>query len=206
MTRLRAVLLDAGGVFLLPESARIVAAFARGGVTVEVGTLPDAHYRAAATFSTELDVDADWAGSWRGYLDAYVDACGGDVDDPEEVHRHLDSEFADAALWLDVIAGAVPGLRALADTGVALGVVSNADGLMAQRLRDLEILQVGPGLGVDVGAADTWYVGDMPAFDVIGARRAGLRPFLIDPLALHERRDYDRVASLTELAARVDAA
>jgi putative hydrolase of the HAD superfamily len=228
--RPHAVLLDAGGVFLLPESRRIVGAFGRAGVTVEPGRLTDAHYRAAAMFSTALDVDADWAGSWRAYLDAYVDACTGGVDDPEEVHRHLDSEFADAALWIDVIAGAVAGLRALADTGVKLGVVSNADGLMAQRLRDLEILQVGPGLGVEVGCvidsgevglmkpdprifdlalvaldvdpSAAWYVGDMPAFDVVGARRAGLRPFLMDPLELHTDRDYDRVASLAELAGR----
>ena len=227
----KAVLLDAGGVFLLPESQRIVAAFARAGITVASDRLPDAHYRAAATFTTALDVDADWVGSWQAYLRAYVDACTDDIADDDEIHRHLDSEFADAALWLDVIPGAVPGLRDLAATGVALGVVSNADGLMAQRLRDLEILQVGPGLGVevasvidsgavgvmkpdprifelaltalDVAAADAWYVGDMPAFDVVGARRAGLRPFLMDPLALHTAATYDRIGSLAELASLI---
>ena len=227
----RAVLLDSGGIFLLPEASRIVAAFARAGVEVRADRLPGAHYRAAATFGTRLDVDADWVGSWQSYLRAYVAACTDGVEDDDEVHRHLDSEFADAALWLDVIPGARQGLRALAATGVALGVVSNADGLMGQRLRDLEILQVGPGLGVEVGcvidsgdvgvmkpdprifelaltaldvdASDAWYVGDMPAFDVVGARRAGLRPFLMDPLGLHTRADYDRVASLSELAARV---
>jgi putative hydrolase of the HAD superfamily len=230
----RAVLLDVGGIFLLPEARRIVAAFARAGVEVDAGRLPDAHYRAAGTFSTDLDVDGDWAGSWQSYLADYVDACTGGVDDPDEVHRHLDSEFADAALWADVVADAATGLRALADTGVVLGIVSNADGMMAQRLRDLEILQVGPGLGVevatvidsgavgvmkpdprifelaltaaDVDADESWYIGDMPAFDVVGARRAGLRPFLMDPLALHLDADYDRVASLAELAERVRSA
>jgi putative hydrolase of the HAD superfamily len=229
----KAVLLDSGGVFLLPESQRIVAAFARAGVAVEPDRLPDAHYRAAATFDTTLDVDADWAGSWQAYLRAYVTACTDGAGDDDEVHRHLDSEFADAALWLDVIPGAIPGLRALAATGVVLGVVSNADGLMAQRLRDLEILQVGPGLGVEVGsvidsgavgvmkpdprifelaltaldvqAADAWYVGDMPAFDVVGARRAGLRPFLMDPLALHTDATYDRIGSLSELATLIES-
>jgi putative hydrolase of the HAD superfamily len=230
----RAVLLDVGGIFLLPEARRIVAAFARAGVDVDPDRLPDAHYRAAGTFSTELDVDDDWAGSWQSYLVDYVDACTGGVDDPDEVHRHVDSEFADAALWADVVADAVTGLRTLAGTGVVLGVISNADGLMAQRLRDLEILQVGPGLGVEVAtvidsgavgvmkpdprifelaltaagvdAAESWYIGDMPAFDVVGARRAGLRPFLMDPLALHLDADYDRVASLSELAERVRSA
>jgi putative hydrolase of the HAD superfamily len=224
----KAVLLDVGGVFLLPQAPRIVAAFARAGVEVAPERLHDAHYRAAATFTGALDLDGDWAGSWQTYLRAYVDAATGGVADDEEVHRHVDSEFADAALWLDVIAGALPGLRALAATGVTLGVVSNADGLIGERLRSLEILQVGPGLGVEVGcvidsgavgvmkpdprifelaltalavdAADAWYVGDMPAFDVVGADRAGLRPFLMDPLGLHTTATYDRTGSLTELA------
>ena len=229
----RAVLLDSGGIFLLPQARRIVAAFRRAEVEVDPSGLHDAHYRAAQEFGTELDVDSDWAGSWKRYLDAYVDACKVGDADRNEVHRHLDSEFADAALWLDVIPGACDGLRCLAATGVILGVVSNADGVMARRLDDLEVLQVGPGAGVevacvidsgavgvmkpdprifamaldaiDVDPQDAWYVGDMPAFDVVGARRAGLRPFLMDPLGLHHAADYDRVESLTDLAARVKA-
>jgi putative hydrolase of the HAD superfamily len=228
----RAVLLDAGGVFLLPEARRIRSAFARGGVDVAPDRLADAHYRAARTFTTGLDPEADWAGSWSTYLAAYVDAAAGTVEDPDEVHRHLDSEFADAALWCDVIPDSVDGLRAIATTGVTLGIVSNADGLMAQRLRELEILQVGPGLGVEVGcvidsgavgvmkpdprifelaltaidvdADAAWYVGDMPAFDVVGAQRAGVRPFLMDPLGLHHDAAFDRIGSLAELAALVE--
>jgi putative hydrolase of the HAD superfamily len=239
MAKPRAVLFDAGGIFLLPEHDRVNGAFARAEVSVPVDGLDDAHYRAAATFSTDVDVDADWAGSWRSYLEAYIEACdvrdvkGGAVD-VEEVHRHLDSEFADAALWLSVAAGCREGLQAIADTGVLLGVVSNADGVMGARLRDLEILQVGPGVGVEVGCVidsgavgvmkpdprifrialdalglepdDAWYIGDMPAFDIVGARRAGLRPFLMDPLGLHVGADYDRVASLTDLAGLIEMA
>ena len=54
-----------------------------------------------------------------------------------------------------------------------------------------------------VAATDAWYVGDMPAFDVTGARNAGLRPFLMDPDQLHLDADYDRVGSLAELASLV---
>ena len=112
-----------------------------------------------------------------------------------------------------------------------LGIVSNADGMIGERLRARELLQVGPGIGVEVDcvidsgavgvmkpdpriftlaldamgveAGDAWYVGDMPGIDVVGARRAGLRPFLVDPLGLHEQADYERVVSLTDLAQRV---
>jgi hypothetical protein len=45
----------------------------------------------------------------------------------------------------------------------------------------------------------------MPGIDVVGARRAGLRPFLVDPLGLHTDAGYDRVESLQELARLVVA-
>jgi putative hydrolase of the HAD superfamily len=232
-----AVLLDAGGVLVLPDRDRIAGALRRAEVPVpSPSRLDDAHHRAAARFSEHIDVDADWVGAWHGYLHDYALACTADSDelvDLDELHRHLDSEFADAALWSSPIPGVRQHLERLAATGVRLGVISNADGLMALRLRELEILQVGPGLGVtvecvidsgdvgvmkpdpriftialqamDVEPADAWYVGDMPAFDVVGARRAGLRPWIIDPLGLHIGEGYGRVASLDELARTIEA-
>ncbi len=224
-----AVLLDSGGVFVLPDPDRVLGALERaecGPVAREL--LVDAHYRAASRFTTDLDVEGDWAGCWLGYLESYLEACGVDAAVRTEAHRHLDSEFADAALWIEPAPGAREGLIALAETGVRLGIVSNADGLMGRRLAELDVCQVGPGVAVavecvidsgDVGimkpdprifhaaldvmgvvAAHTWYVGDMPAIDVVGARRADLRPFLIDPLHLHDAADYDNVESLGELA------
>ena len=138
-----------------------------------------------------------------------------------------------AALWLREFPGSRDGVRALADAGVRLGIVSNADGLIGQRLAEKEILQVGPGPGVavecvidsgnvgvmkpdprifhialdamDLKPEDAWYVGDMAGIDIVGARKAGLWPVLMDPFSLHLDADYDRVASLTELAERVSA-
>ncbi len=226
-----AVLLDAGGVFVLPDAARIVSAFHRADCEVEAEELAAAHYRAAARFGVDLDVEADWSGCWLSYLETYIEQCGVQVHLREEAHRHIDSEFADAALWVDEIPGGRRGLEALADAGVRLGVVSNADGLMGQRLAALEICQVGPGLGVqleclvdsgDVGVMkpdrrifdaalalldlppdEVWYIGDMPAIDIVGARRAGLHAILMDPLGLHLGAAYDRVGSLGELATRI---
>jgi FMN phosphatase YigB (HAD superfamily) len=228
------VLLDVGGVFLIPEHHRILGAFKRAECDVSADVLDRAHYVGATAFTTDLDVEAEWAASWGLYLEAYIRACGITEDAREEAHQHLDSEFADAALWLRVIPGCREGLDALAETGVRIGVISNADGQMASRLRELEILQVGPGPGVevecfldsgevgvmkpdprifqmaldalDVAPERAWYLGDMPGIDVVGARRAGLRPFVIDPLGLHHDADYDRVDSLEDLAERVRAA
>lgn len=222
------VLLDAGGVFVLPEPTRVLGAFTRAECEVAADALTEAHYRAVQAFDVSVDVEANWAPTWIEYLKAYIASCGVHDELRDEAHLHVDSEFADAALWVHPIAGARDGLRALADTGVRLGVVSNADGIMGQRLAQLEICQVGPGLGVEiecvvdsgavgimkpdprifvaaldllgVDADRTWYVGDMPAIDVVGARRAGIRPFLMDPFDLHHDADYDRTSSLADLA------
>jgi FMN phosphatase YigB (HAD superfamily) len=225
-------LLDVGGVFFVPQHDRIIGACARAGFTANVEDLDRAHYEGARNFPVEEELD--WPTRWHAYLEAFVTACGAPDELREEIHQHLDSEFADAALWLRVIPGCREGLRALADAGVRLGVVSNADGLIGERLRALEILQVGPGLGVEVecvidsgsvgvmkpdpriftialdamglDADRAWYVGDMPGIDVVGARRGGLWPVLMDPLGLHHDADYDRVESLGALADRIRAA
>jgi putative hydrolase of the HAD superfamily len=227
-----AVLLDVGGIFLLPDRTRILGAFTRAECEVTAARVDAAHYPAAAQFTVDLDVESDWAGAWRRYLDAYITACDIPDDCREVAHEHLDSEFADAALWSQPIEGAKDALAAIAATGARIGIVSNADGMIGQRLAEREILQVGPGVGVEVECvidsgnvgvmkpdprifrialdamgvdpAHTWYVGDMPAFDVVGARRAGLRPFLLSPV--HRGGEgFDVVpslAALSELVAR----
>jgi putative hydrolase of the HAD superfamily len=232
MARPTAVLLDVGGVFFLPEHERILGAFTRAEHSVTADVLDDAHYAAAVRFGVDLDAEADWAACWTAYLEGYADHCGVTPDFREQVHLHLDNEFADAALWYREAPGSRSGLAELAATGVRLGIVSNADGMIGERLRECELLQVGPGVGVEVDcvidsgavgvmkpdprifrlaldamgadADDAWYVGDMPGIDVVGARRAGLRPVLMDPLGLHEQAEYERVASLTELARRIE--
>ena len=227
------MLLDVGGVFFVPEHDRILGAYGRAGLAPSAEILDRAHYAGAAAFPFD-DEQPDWQKKWRAYLDGYMTECATPDDLREEVHEHLDSEFADAALWLRELPGARAGLRALADTGVRLGIISNADGLIAQRLAESEVLQVGPGIGVAVEcvidsgqvgvskpdprifqlaldamaipAADAWYVGDMPGIDVVGARAAGLHPVLMDPYEFHLDADYARVSSLTELAAVLRAA
>ena len=231
----KAVLLDVGGIFHLPDHDRVIGAFARAEVTVGPDVLDRAHYAGAAQFTVDYEGELDWKGRWRAYLDAYMTACGVG-DDPsvrEEVHTHLDNEFAVGPLWSRVIPGSVDGLRALAATGVHVGIISNADGSVAERLAEQEVLQVGPGMGVDVecvidsgavgvskpdprifqialdalgvAATDAWYVGDMPAIDVVGARAAGLWPIVMDPFGFNGGAGYTCVTSLVEVARMVSA-
>src|SRR5262245_35421165 len=230
----KAVLLDVGGIFHLPDHDRIAGAFARAEVTVSPGDLDRAHYAGAAQFAVGMG-EIDWKNDWRKYLDAYMTTAGVG-DDPSiraEVHQHLDSEFAVGDLWSRIVPRSVDGLRALVATGVRVGVISNADGTVAQRLAAQEVLQVGPGLGVEVEcvidsgavgvskpdprifaialdamgveAADSWYVGDMPGIDVAGARNAGLWPIVMDPFGFQPEADYARVTSLFDVAELVSS-
>jgi len=229
--RPKAVLLDVGGVFFVPLHDRILGAFDRAGCAPDADILDRAHYAGACAFPARDD-EREWAERWHAYLEGFIVACDIPEDQREEVHAHLDSEFADAALWFRELPGCRDGLRQLAATGVRLGIISNADGVIGQRLAEAELLQVGPGIGVEVdcvidsgavGVAkpdprifelaldamsiepgDAWYVGDMPGIDVVGARAAGLFPVVMDPYEFHLDADYARVASLAELASRIE--
>ncbi len=229
MPAIQAVLLDVGGVFHLPDHDHLIGAFARAGVAIDPGLLDRAHYAGAARFTLAYDGDLDWKTMWGAYLDAYTRACEVPDDRRDDVLEHLRAEFAVAALWSRVIPGSREALRALADTGTTLGVVSNADGSVAARLAEQEVLQVGPGPGVpvatiidsgavgvqkpdprifhlaldalDVRPEHALYVGDMPAIDVVGARKAGIRPVVMDPFGFQADLDCDRVATLTEVGA-----
>jgi putative hydrolase of the HAD superfamily len=232
----KAVLLDVGGIFHLPDHEKIVAAFERGDVAIAADVLDRAHYAGAAQFTVDYDGELDWKGRWQAYLDTYMTEAGVTTTDAsvrEEVHTHLDSEFASGELWSRIIPGSVDGLRALIATGVHVGIISNADGTVAQRLAAQEVLQVGPGIGAEVAcvidsgavgiskpdprifhlaleaigveAADAWYVGDMPGIDVTGARAAGLWPIVMDPFDFQPTADYARVKSLTEVAEMIRA-
>ncbi|MGH3650286.1 MAG: HAD family hydrolase [Acidimicrobiia bacterium] len=224
-----AVLLDVGGVFLLPSRSHIRSALAQVGHEVaEDSAIDRAHYVAARVFPMDLDRD-EWMGPyWSEYLRIYASCLEVPEDRIPEAVEHLRNEYVTGWLWSQEIEGSREGLRRLADTGVDVGVVSNADGTIESQLLESGILQVGPGDGVEVlclvdsgvvgvekpdprifdfalevlgvEREDVWYVGDTPGFDVTGAQRAGLTPILMDPFDVNGDLGVTTVTSLTELA------
>ena len=165
---------------------------------------------------------------WLEYLDAHADALGIGPEVRPEVLPALGAAFVSLATWSHQIEDSVAGAEELKAAGVRIGIVSNADGTVAAVLEASGTAQVGPGDGVEVeviidsgavGVAKpdprifhlaldamglepetTWYVGDMPTFDVVGARAAGLTPLLMDPHDFHADIDVVRVKSLSEVA------
>lgn len=230
MPPIEAVLVDVGGVLVLPDHDRIAGAFDRAGVRVDPDRLDRAHYAGVAALTDFAEGDRD---IWVAYNRAYARACDTPEDAVDEVVEHLLNEFATGALWSRIVRGSVDALRRLGALGLRLAIVSNADGNAEQRLRDDAICQIGPGQGapVDVildssvvgiakpdprifdlaldalGVAPEHaiHVGDTPGADVDGARAADVHPVLVDPYDFHAHLDVDRVASLPDVVELVRA-
>jgi FMN phosphatase YigB (HAD superfamily) len=218
------VLIDVGGVMLLPHHARITRALRGLEMDVSADATARAHYVGMAA------IDRDPPGRAVGYFEAFVTSIGVPSSDRSRAVHELQALWAGPAidLWSHVIDGTGKGLRTLARCGHRLGVISNADGSVEEQLRRHELCQVGEGAGVEVEViADSYvvgyakpaheifdfalnvmglrppealYVGDSVWSDVEGAASVGLTALHFDPLRLCPSRDHPHLTSLTEAA------
>jgi putative hydrolase of the HAD superfamily len=223
-----AVLFDAGGVLLLPDPTVLAPLLAPYGANTSTESLVRAHYAAMRTQDFEGKVHDDW----HVYDNAYVAACGVPEHERDEAATILGATRT-AHLWRWPIVPSVVALRSLHEAGVPIGVVSNAAGQIESVLRRFGVCQVGEGDGVPVviiidstivGVAKpdpaifsfaldvldakpehVAYVGDSYANDVVGARAAGMRPFLLDPYDDHAGADYERIKAVADLVPIVRA-
>jgi putative hydrolase of the HAD superfamily len=219
-----AVLVDAGGVLVLPDRDAVAAVLGPGSWNSAPELLDRAHYRAvAAVDDTRPDSD-------RAIIPTYIAAYLQSL----EVSAGR-SDLADALTavfdvgtpsWTTVIPESTAALRSIALRHRVV-VVSNSQGWMERHLRDACVCQVGPGAGAPVSAvvdsahvgaekpdarifraaleavgvtADrAVHVGDSIHFDVEGAVAAGVRAFHFDPYGLCTKTDHEHAAGLADL-------
>jgi putative hydrolase of the HAD superfamily len=224
---INAVILDVGGVLLVPHADAVNPALEPFGVRLSPERAERLHYGGVHA----LDV-AEHNGQHEGaaYLEGYVDALGLPDAQREPALARLREVFMGPSidLWRQRVRGSVEGLRHLAATGIKLGIISNADGSIEEQLRRGEICQIGEGLGVPVlaivdstvvgvakPAAEIFrhaleplnvrpeqalYIGDTVRYDIRGARNAGLAPIHFDPYDLCESKsDHAHIRTLTEV-------
>jgi putative hydrolase of the HAD superfamily len=228
-----AVLLDVGGVLVLPEPAVLLPAVRAAGATeATVEGLARGHYAGVAAMDRAA-LDRGVTADWPAYTKALVAEL--DVEPAFEgaVRDAVIAAYAELA-WTGVIPGAVDALRRLADTGVALGIVSNSNGTVEEQLLTQKICQVGVGEGVpvvvvldsavvgiekphpgifehalralDVPPSRAIHVGDTGWADVAGARAAGVRPIHLDPHGFCPvPDDHEHVSDLEGIVALVRA-
>jgi HAD superfamily hydrolase (TIGR01509 family) len=147
---------------------------------------------------------------WTVHFAAMFRTLGYTAEEIRTVAPHLVAEQQAANLWTEPTPGAADGLAALRRAGFVVGCVSNADGTVDRLLAGAGLAQhlafiVDSGVvGVEkpdprifamalataaVPPDEALYVGDLYPVDVVGARRAGLEPVLLDPLGRYGDRD-----------------
>jgi len=133
-----AILFDAGGVLLFPDPARLLPPLHEAGFHPDPEELTRAHYRAMTITERDDDGDGDW---WARYLHAYISACGIPADDATALAAEMARTIHGFA-WTQVNPVARETLRALAERGTTLGIVSNADGNVEAALCRLGVCHV----------------------------------------------------------------
>ena len=223
----RAVLLDAGGVIVLPNRRLVSDALRQVGIAIAAGEVPAAHYRAVRA----LDDDPELRERPDAYFHALCTALGIAAKlEPaaaRAVARLGDREASGAVLWSEPVHGAREMIAALMARAIRVCVVTNSDGRAAENLRDAGICQAGPGPGatvsdvvdsVIVGSAkpdpeifrvalkragvsadEALHVGDMLSSDIEGARAAGIQAVHLDPARRCRSADHRHVRSLPGL-------
>ncbi len=221
MSAVGAIFLDFGGVFCIPAHDQVLEALARVGASGEAARLDRAHYAGMAALDRSPDSEH---GAWTNYITAYARTAG--VAE-ERLPAAVEALVAARLRWSRVLPGAVEALRELAGSGVALAIVSNSEGTLEARMRDLAICQVGPGecapvravvdsalvgvrkpdprifdialRSVDAPREATVHVGDSIHYDVQGARAAGIRALHLDPYRFCRDRGHEHLAAVEQL-------
>ncbi|HOC18463.1 MAG TPA: HAD-IA family hydrolase [Vicinamibacterales bacterium] len=223
--RIQTVFLDAGGVLVVPNWRRIADTLAAHGVE----TTPEALARADPHARFDLDVTkgrnaSDQQRGWL-YFNLVLEKAGVALTHRTEAAlAELHAYHEQVNLWEQVPDGVVEALDRMRRAGLRLVVVSNSNGrlrVLFDRLglsRKVDAMLDSQEEGVEkpdrrlfdlalertaAARESTLHAGDLYYVDVEGARAAGLRAVLIDPLGLYRDFDCERVASLGELADRL---
>ena len=216
------VLFDVGNTLRHLDHAFVAAVITRHAQAVESLELARAEYLGKAAVDAEFRArrSGNDATRQRPYLDAIMDALGVAESARAMIDADLRAENTRDTLWRVMHDDTPAVLEALCARGYTLGVVSNADGRVAASLDECGIAPhfkvvidshvVGVEkpdprifrLALDACGArpeETIFIGDIYEIDIVGARSAGIRPFLLDPLSLYGAVDCERIASLSRL-------
>jgi putative hydrolase of the HAD superfamily len=225
---LKTLFLDAGGVLVHPNWARVSETLGRHGVAIA----PEALARADVLARRALDVPEppkaanDAERGWH-YFNLLLAKAGLERSPAtDRAVGELGAYHREHNLWESVPAEVVPALTRVRAAGLTMAVVSNANGTVARMLERLGLLRFFDHVydsqiegvekpeprffrialeGSGSRPETTLHVGDLYHVDVVGARSAGLRAALLDRAGLYEGIDCPRYPSLMALAEYVVA-
>jgi putative hydrolase of the HAD superfamily len=226
----RAVLLDAGGVIVLPDRDLVAGALSSVGIRIDPNAVPRAHYRAVRA------LDARAGTSYPAAIFPQLEIFAGQTAEALAAWQRLaDRSRSGEILWSEPTPGALETIAALRRRGLVVVIVTNSDGHAEENLRDcgirgvpvIDSLVVGsekPDAGIFEAAlarageeldgrgragpraTEVVHVGDTLSADVAGARAAGITPIHFDPLRACRETDHRHVRTLPGLWQHVVAA
>lgn len=219
------VLFDAGGVLLDLDYSYLKRLIETRGHQVSAMALSKAEALARTEMENRVRQGGQIGEAWRDYFHLIL----ADVGLPGAQHKELIDVLWEAhqrvGLWTAPIPGAREVVELLKGRGLHIGVVSNAEGRVAQDLeaagygRQFEAVVDSWLVGVskpdpeifrialrEIGmpARSAVYVGDIPAVDVDGARAADVAPILLDRHDLFTAVDAPRLRSIKDLPALLE--
>jgi HAD superfamily hydrolase (TIGR01509 family) len=225
---LAAVFLDAGGVLVDPNWARVSEALLRQGVLVSAAALASAEPHAKRALDTPelVRTTSDHTRGWK-YFNLVLEHAGMALSDAtDRALADLHEYHRRSNLWESVPAGVPEALARLRALGLTLVVASNANGTVAAHFEriglasafdlildshDVGIEKPDPAFfahglrAIGVRAEDALHVGDFYAIDVVGARAAGLQAWLLDAAGVNADRDCPRFPTLAAVVDRIAA-
>jgi putative hydrolase of the HAD superfamily len=226
---MKAVLFDVGNTLLWLDHPFVIEVLREHGVAATEDELIAAQYGAKLLLDELVRTGRAGDDASRGrifFAEVFRQLGIGDDAFPS-IARRLYARHAERNLWCSVRERTGETLDELKRRGYRLAVISNADGRVEALLEDVGLrghfeLVIDSGtVGVEkpdprifemalermgIGPHEAVYVGDVYEIDVAGARAAGMRAILLDPLSRLGHLDCDRIAALHELPARLPEA
>lgn len=217
-----AVLFDVGNTLHHIDHLFIARTITRHARAVDTAAVAVAEYHAKHAIDELFRRAAGGDDTTRqfSYFETILAALDVPVEQRPGILEDLHEENQRSSLWRVMHASTPTVLAELQVRGFTMGVVSNADGRVAAALAEMGTAPYFRAIidshvvGVEkpharifqlaldacgLQPARTVYVGDIYEIDVNGARAAGLRPILLDPLQLYGDVDCDRIRALDDL-------
>ena len=224
--KIETLLLDAGGVLVVPNWTRVSETLRRHGVEASVDALRAAEPAVKFAIDTFVGVSSSSdAKRWGDYLEGVLTTAGVPLSGAAlEALREIRAYHAANNLWEEVPEDVVPALERIRRLGLTVAVASNANGTVQRAFDRLglssyfDVVCDSHFEGVEKpqrrffeivlercgGKPDTTlHVGDLYHVDIVGARNAGLTAILLDRHDQYAQFDVERVRTLGELADRL---
>jgi len=221
---IRGVLFDVGNTLCHNDHAWIAGRLAEAGVDCTPRRVEAAEVLARRRLAAHIAARVRHEDSWGQYFAWVFQDLDVPVDGIPELVEACRTRHAEHGLFRVVRQGTVETLAQLRERGYRVGVVSNAEGNIAGLMDEvglaphIEVVIDSAVVGVEkpdpsiwalaleplgLDAAEAIYVGDVPAVDVEGARRAGLHPLLLDPLDAFGDVSCPRIRCIPDLLDRL---